>query len=298
MSGRGRRAKQPAMRTRVVREGLYFGESPRWHEGRLWYSDFYDHAVHALGADGHDERMVEVEGQSSGLGWLPDGRLLLVSMVDRRLLRVEADGKVVPHADLSGLATGHCNDMVVDAHGRAYVGNFGFDIGAPRAPGTPLPTAVLALVRPDGSVAPAAEDLHFPNGTVITPDGRTMIIAESIGRRLTAFDIAPDGSLSGRRVWADLSGVPVSPDGICLDAEGAVWAANALSPVAVRVAEGGRVLDEVEFSQTCFACMLGGDDGRQLYGLTAISSIHDDALAAKAGKVEVATVGVPHAGLP
>jgi sugar lactone lactonase YvrE len=138
----------------------------------------------------------------------------------------------------------------------------------------------------------------FPNGTAITPDGGTLIIAESLGRRLTAFDVAPDGSLSGRRVWADLSGVPVSPDGICLDAEGAVWAANALSPVAVRVAEGGRVLGSVEFSQTCFACMLGGDDGRQLFGLTAVSSIRHEATAKRAGRVEVVTVGVPHAGLP
>jgi sugar lactone lactonase YvrE len=286
------------MGTRVVREGLYFGEGPRWHDGRLWYSDFYDHGVHAIDAEGKDEKVVEVDGQSSGLGWLPDGRLLLVSMVDRRVLRVEADGRVVAHADLSGLATGHCNDMVVDAKGRAYVGNFGFDIGAARAPGAERPAAVLALVGTDGSVTAAAEGMEFPNGTVITPDGRTLIIAESLGRKLTAFDISGDGSLSGRRVWADLSGIPVSPDGICLDAEGAVWAANALSPVAVRVAEGGRVLDEVEFSQTCFACMLGGDDGRQLYGVTAISSIHDDAVAARAGRIEVTTVGVPHAGLP
>jgi sugar lactone lactonase YvrE len=286
------------MGTRVVREGLYFGESPRWHDGRLWYSDFYDHGVHAIDAEGKDEKVVDVDGQSSGLGWLPDGRLLMVSMVDRRLLRVEGDGRVVTHADLSGLATGHCNDMVVDAKGRAYVGNFGFDIGAARAPGAERPAAVLALVGTDGSVSAAAEGMEFPNGTVITPDGRTLIIAESLGRKLTAFDIDADGSLSGRRVWADLSRIPVSPDGICLDAEGAVWAANALSPVAVRVAEGGRVLDEVEFSQTCFACMLGGDDGRQLYGLTAVSSIHDDAVAARAGKIEVTTVGVPHAGLP
>jgi sugar lactone lactonase YvrE len=286
------------MGSRVVREGLCFGESPRWHAGRLWYSDFYDHAVHALDAGGTDERILELDGQPSGLGWLPDGRLLIVSMLDRRVLRVEANGAIVTHADLSGLATGHCNDMVVDGRGRAYVGNFGFDIEAPRDRGVPPPPAVLSLVGADGSVSVAAPDLLFPNGTVITPDGRALIIAESIGRRLTAFDVAPDGSLSGRRTWADLSGVPVAPDGICLDAEGAVWAANALSPVAVRVAEGGAVLDEVEFSQACFACMLGGADGRQLYGLTAISSIPHEAVPARAGRVEVATVGVPHAGLP
>jgi sugar lactone lactonase YvrE len=283
-------------RAQVVREGLYFGESPRWHEGRLWYSDFYDHAVHALGPDGTDQRVLEVDGQTSGLGWLPDGRLLMVSMLDRRVLRVEANGQIVPHADLSGLATWHCNDMVVDGLGRAYVGNFGFDLEGPRDWTGPPPAAVLAHVGTDGSVAAAATEMLFPNGTVITPDGRTLIIAETMGRRLTAFDIAADGSLSGRRVWADLG--QVLPDGICLDAEGAVWAANAMSPVAVRVAEGGAVLDEVEFSQNCFACMLGGDDGRQLYGLTAHSSISHEALAAQSGKVEVATVGVPHAGLP
>jgi sugar lactone lactonase YvrE len=286
------------MRSRTLREGLFFGESPRWHDGRLWYSDFYDHAVHALAPDGADERVVELDGRSSGLGWLPDGRLLIVSMLDRRVLRVEENGAVVTHADLSAIATGHCNDMVVDARGRAYVGNFGFDIEAPRDRSTPPPTAVLALVAPDGSVTAAADAMAFPNGTVITPDGRLLIIAESLGRRLTAFDIAPDGSLSGRRVWADLSARPVSPDGICLDADGAVWAANALGPVVVRVAEGGAVLDEVEFSQTCFACMLGGADGRQLYGLTAVSSVEHEAVPARAGRVEVATVDVPHAGLP
>jgi sugar lactone lactonase YvrE len=286
------------MKSRVIREGLFFGEGPRWHDGRLWYSDFYAHAVHAMGADGEDERVLELDGQPSGLGWLPDGRLLIVSMLDRRVLRVETTGEVAVHADLALLATGHCNDMVVDAQGRAYVGNFGFDIEAPRERGVPPPPAVLALVGTDGSVSVAATDMLFPNGTVITPDGRTLIIAESIGRRLTAFDIGTDGSLSGRRVWADLSAIPVSPDGICLDAEGAVWAANALSPVAVRVAEGGTVLREAEFSQTCFACMLGGEDGRQLYGLTAVSSDPHQAVPARAGKVEVVTVEVPHAGLP
>ncbi len=283
-------------RARVVREGLYFGEAPRWHEGRLWYSDFYDHGVHALDAEGHDENVLELDGQTSGLGWLPDGRLLMVSMLDRRVLRVEKNGQIVTHADLSGLATWHCNDMVVDGQGRAYVGNFGFDLEAPRDWTAPPPAAVLALVGADGTVSAAAADMLFPNGTVITPDGRTLIIGETMGRRLTAFDIAADGSLSGRRVWADLG--QVLPDGICLDAEGAVWAANAMAPVAVRVAEGGAVLDEVEFSQNCYACMLGGEDGRQLYGLTAPSSISHEAREAHAGRVEVATVAVPHAGLP
>jgi sugar lactone lactonase YvrE len=279
------------MDTRVAREGLYFGEGPRWHDGRLWYSDFYDHAVHALSPDGTDERVFEVAGQPSGLGWLPDGRALVVSMVDRRVLRRETDGSLVTHADLSGIATFHCNDMVVDATGRAYVGNFGFDyeqVG-------PKP-ATLARVDPDGTVTAAADELLFPNGTVVTPDGATLIIAETMGQRLTAFDVADDGTLTDRRVWADLSAEGIAPDGICLDAEGAVWVANCRARNVVRVGEGGRLLEEVTFSQLCFACMLGGADGRDLYVMTAPSSAHDSRAAD--GRIEVTTVVVPHAGRP
>jgi sugar lactone lactonase YvrE len=287
------------MEPRVVREGLTFGECPRWHEGRLWYSDFYDRAVHALAADGTDERVVEVARQPSGLGWLPDGRLLVVSMIDRRVLRREPDGTLTTHADLSGLATFHCNDMVVDRSGRAYVGNFGYNFEtAGREGGAEPQTATLARIDPDGTVTAAAEDLMFPNGTVITPDGATLIIAETGGHRLTAFDIAADGTLGGRRVWADLSERPILPDGICLDAEGAVWVANAFSPGLLRVGEGGVIRDEVTFSQPCFACMLGGADGRDLYAVTAPSALSHEASKSRAGRIEVITVDVPHAGLP
>jgi sugar lactone lactonase YvrE len=294
------------MDTRVVREGLYFGEGPRWHEGRLWYSDFYDHAVHALAPDGRDERVVEVAAQPSGLGWLPDGRMLIVSMLDRKVLRMEADGGLVTHADLADVAGWHCNDMVVDTQGRAYVGNFGCDfeaviatdgIGSLFGEDSPVLT-VLALVEPTGEVSIAAEGLLFPNGTVITPDGRTLIVGESFGSRLTAFDVHADGRLSGRRVWADLRAQRIAPDGICLDAEGAIWVANAAGGGLVRVAEGGEVLDTIEFSQTAFACMLGGDDGRDLYAVTAPTSNPADVLPAPKGKVEVARVDVPHAGQP
>ena len=186
----------------VLRAGLYFGECPRWHDGRLWYSDFFDHAVHVLAPGGPDERVVEVAGQPAGLGWMPDGSLLIVSMLDRRVLRLGLDGSLSEHADLAQCATFHCNDMVVDAAGRAYVGNCGFDIYAllTGRPVEPRPT-VLLRIDPDGQVSVAAEDLEFPNGTVITPDGATLIVAEPIGQRLTAFDISADRGLSNRRVW-------------------------------------------------------------------------------------------------
>lgn len=285
----------------VVREGLSFGEGPRWHDGRLWYSDFFDHAVHAFTPGGADERVVEVAGQPSGMGWMPDGSLLIVSMTDRRVLRLSPDGALSEHADLTKWAPFHCNDMVVDAAGRAYVGHFGFDI-YPRMAGEsdgPEPRlATLIRVDPDGQVSVAAEEMAFPNGTVITPDGQTLIIGESGGRRLTAFDVAADGGLSNRRVWADLAPHNVGPDGICLDASGAVWVANAGGPIAVRVAEGGELLDVAHFSQTCYACMLGGEDGRELYAMTATSALPAQAAASRSARIESVRVGVGHAGLP
>jgi sugar lactone lactonase YvrE len=289
----------------VLHDGIYFGEGPRWHDGRLWYSDFYDHAVHAVDLDGNDERVLEVDQQPSGLGWMPDGSMLVVSMIDRRVLRWDG-AKLSEHADLSGLATWHCNDMVVDGAGGAYVGNFGFDLdtfleqhGVEGILGDPGPTpTVLARVDADGTVTVAAEDVVFPNGMVITPDGTTMILAETLAMRLTAFDIAGDGTLSNRRVWADLSGLMCPPDGICLDADGAVWVANALAAQCLRVGEGGAILDEVTTSQTSFACMLGGPDGRHLFAMTAPGSDHRIAGADRQGRIEVAEVTVAHAGLP
>jgi sugar lactone lactonase YvrE len=283
----------------VVREGLYFGECPRWHEGRLWYSDFFDHAVHVLAPGGPDELVVEVAGQPSGLGWMPDGSLLIVSMLDRRVLRLGLDGSLGEHADLAQWAPFHCNDMVVDAAGRAYVGNVGFDIYAllTRKPVAPRST-VLLRVDPDRQVSVAVGDLEVPNGTVITPDGGTLIVAESMGRRLTAFDVLAGGGLNNRRVWADMVPHRVVPDGICLDASGAVWVANAFGATAVRVAEGGELLDTVTFSQRCFACMLGGPDGRELFAVTAPTEIPAEASASARGRIESARVSVAHAGLP
>ena len=284
----------------LLLDGLYFGESPRWHDGRLWFSDFFDHQVKAVDSRGSVEVIVEVANQPSGLGWLPDGRLLVVSMLDRTLMRLDDEGLVL-HADLSGIATFHTNDMVVDGAGRAYVGNFGFDLDhafATRGADTFAnhDTAVMARVDPDGSVHAVADDLHFPNGTVITPSGHTLIVAETMANRLTAFDIAPDGSLCGRRVWADLG--RRLPDGICLDADGNVWLANPAGSECVLVAEGGEVLDVITTEQPCLACMLGGENGRTLHLVTCSTSVASVAAAARTGSIVTMQVDVPGAGRP
>jgi len=274
----------------ILIDGLRFPEGPRWHEGRFWFSDMHAKQVIAVDENGKTEVVVEVEGDPSGLGWLPDGRLLVVSMQDRRLLRLEPGG-LTEVADLSQYATFHCNDMVVDGQGRAYVGNFGFDLHA-RADIAP---ANLVLVHPDGRTEIAADQLMFPNGTVITPDGKTLIVGESFAARLTAFDVAPDGTLSGRREFARLEGAV--PDGICLDEEGAVWVASPVSGAVIRVRKGGEVTDRIEVEHEAFACMLGGRDRRTLYVCTAASS--DPAETdARTGRIETVRVEVPGAGLP
>ena len=291
-----------ARATRILAEGIYFGEGPRWHEGRLWFSDFFAHTVNSVSLAGDRRVEFEIDDQPSGLGWMPDGSMLIVSMTKRRVLRRTRDGKISLHADLGHIATFHCNDMVVDAAGRAYVGNFGFDLDAElKARGTQgvmadHVAAKLACVAPDGSVRIAADDMHFPNGSVITPDGKTLIVGETFGACLTAFDIGADGALSNRRTWAVTA--PRVPDGICLDAEGAIWIANPLAPECVRIAEGGDVLEVIDTGAPCYACMLGGDDGRTLFMLTAPSSNHTLAAASPQGKVRTTVVDTPHAGLP
>jgi sugar lactone lactonase YvrE len=289
--------------TRELTGGIYFGEGPRWHDGRLWFSDFYAHAVKSVSLDGDVRTEFEIDDQPSGLGWQPDGSLLVVSMTRRQVLKRRADGRMTIHADLGHIATFHCNDMVVDAAGGAYVGNFGFDLdgeiaarGVERVLADHV-AAKLAYVAPDGQTRVAAEDLHFPNGSVITPDGRTLVVGESLGGVLTAFDIGPGGDLSNRRVWAATT--PALPDGICLDAEGAIWIANPIAPQCVRIAEGGRVLETIETGgQNCYACMLGGQDGKTLFMLTADSSDHGAAARAETGRILVAEVDAPRAGWP
>jgi sugar lactone lactonase YvrE len=288
--------------TRVLCEGIYFGEGPRWREGRLWFSDFFARAVKSTSLKGDLRIEVEIDDQPSGLGWMRDGSLLMVSMTKRQVLRRARDGKISLHADLSAIATFHCNDMVVDDVGRAYVGNFGFDLDAEmRARGIAAvtdehTTAKLACIMPDGALQTAAEDLHFPNGAVITPDGKTLIIAETFASRLTAFDIDAAGALSNRRVWASIE--QRSPDGICLDAEGAIWVANPSAPECLRVKQGGEIAEIVDTGAPCYACMLGGEDGRTLFMLTAPPLTAEGAITTPQGKLLIAQVDVGHAGLP
>ena len=248
----------------VLLAGLGFGESPRWHEGRLWFSDMGTNELSAVDAAGDREVIATIPGMPMGSGWLPepDGRMLIVSCRDGKLLRREPDGLLVLCCDLAGLDPHPWGDMAVDSRGNAYIGNIGFDFpgGAP-APG------ILALVTPDGTVRQVANDLQFPNGIAITPDNRTLIVAESYASRLTAYDIAADGTLSGRRVWAELDNA--APDGICLDAEGAIWYADVPNRHCVRVREGGEVITTVALDRGCFACILGGADGRTLFIVAA-----------------------------
>lgn len=274
-------------------DGLTFPEAPRWRDGRLWFSDFYTHRVLTVTPDGTAKTIVEIPQRPSGLGWTPDGTLLVVSMLDRLVLKLRLDdGTLRVHADLSAVATGPCNDMVVDGEGRAYVGNFGFD----RHQGEPPRPAVLARVDPDGTVTAVANDLMFPNGTVITPDGRTLIVAETIGNRLTAFERERDGRLTNRRVWADLG--ENFPDGICLDAEGAIWVADPRKNVVLRVHEGGRRSRAIPTGDRgAYACMLGGEDRRTLFVCT--NTISGPKAAERTdGRIETIRVDVPGAGWP
>jgi len=285
-------------------DGLHFGECPRWHDGRLWFSDFYSGQVQSATESGDVRVEFEVPGEPAGLGWLPDGQLLVVARKPRTVLRLASRGRLVEHGDLKPMAGFHGNDMVVDTSGRAYVGNFGFDLDGfieergeaalVESPGPP--TTPLIRIDPDGSAHVAAADLSFPNGTVITPDGGTLIVAETLAGRLTAFDVDGHGGLSRRRIWAPLTWC--APDGICLDAEGRVWVSNAISPECILVAEGGEIVDRVNTSQTCFACMLGGSDRRTLYLMTAPTSTESVVSTVRSARIEQARVEVGGAGLP
>jgi sugar lactone lactonase YvrE len=299
---------ETTMETTTFVEGRYFCEGPRWHDGRFWFSDFYAHEICSVGVGGDVRREVELDGgeRPSGLGWLPDGRLLFVAMLARKLMRREADGTVVEHADLGAVATFHCNDMLVDDVGRAYVGNFGFDLDATleaKGPDGLLAalatdrspfTASLALVDPDGRVTVADDDLAFPNGVVLLDDGATLVVAQTLGLELTAYDRMPDGGLANRRTWAPLvdpDGSFVAPDGIAADDAGGIWVANALASEVVRVEQGGAITDRVVTSQTAFACALGGPDRRHLLVCTAPSSLADVAAAAPAARLEIVELG-------
>ena len=277
--------------TCVLLDALTFAEGPRWRDGKLWFSEMHRERVMTVDLAGRSEVVAEVPGRPSGLGWDPEGRLLMVSMTDRRLLRLDAGG-LTEVADLSPLASFHCNDMVVDARGRAYVGHFGSDYEH-----EPPKPAELICVEPDGAARVVARDLRFPNGLVLTPDGRTLIAAESFAGCLTAFDVAEDGSLGQRRLWAQLP-AGAYPDGICLDAEGAIWAAATVARAVLRMREGGEVVDRVPTPGLAIACMLGGPDGKTLFLCSAESSVRDECRAKATARIEIARAEVPHAGLP
>jgi sugar lactone lactonase YvrE len=282
-------------------------EGPRWHEGRVWFSDFYLNRVYSAAEDGSDLRTeAEVPQQPSGLGWLPDGRLLVVSMRDKRILRREADGSLVTHADLAGFVTAVPNDMVVDDQGRAYVGEFGFDLMG----GAPLAAGDLLRVDPDGTVTPVARGMWFANGSVITDDG-VLLVDETFGNRVSAFDIQADGGLAGRRTWAQFGELPtetdqaaalpqikVAPDGCCLDAEGALWIADGLGGRLIRVREGGEIAEEIAVGSGVFACMLGGADGRTLFACSAPDFLEHARRDTREARLLAIRVDVPRAGRP
>jgi sugar lactone lactonase YvrE len=277
---------------RILSSGLAFGESPRWHDGRLYFVDFGAREVHALDLAGGREAIARMPDMPMGIEFLPDGRLLVVSVYEGKLLVRRPDGSLDVYADLSAVSTKPWGDMVVDSRGNAYIGNLGFDF-----PGGEFAPGFIALVTPEGAVRTLADGLAFPNGMVVTADNRTLIAAESYGEQLTAFDIAADGSLSNRRVWAKTP--RDHPDGISLDAEGAVWYADVATKRCVRVAEGGKVLQTVEADRGCFACMLGGPDRRTLF-ITAAefgpASWGPD--APRSGQVLAIEVDVRGAGWP
>jgi sugar lactone lactonase YvrE len=284
--------RQPEM----VLDGLAFPEVPRWRDRELWFSDFQlwlpglSGTVLADDPGGTTRTVVDQVpgGPATGLGWLPDGRLLLVAARSRSLLVLGADGSLTTHADLSGVASYPCNDMVVDASGRAYV-------GSADPPPAPPALAQLMVVHPDGRLEIADSAMRYPNGAVITPDGHTLIVAESQGQRLTAFTIAADGSLGDKRVWAAVPGA--APDGICPDEEGCVWFADAAGKACVRVAQGGEVKERVDTDQGAFACTLGGDDGRTLF-VTTSTFPSGGPFDTRSGRIIAYRVNVPGTGSP
>jgi len=284
----------PAPVSMLLSTGLAFPESPRWHDGRLWVADWGAHQVVAIDVTGKSEVVTEVASFPFSIDWLPDGRLLAVSARDRRLLRREPSGALVAHAELGNLSERPWNEIVVDGRGNIYLNNIGFDF-----PGGDFAPGLIALVTPDGSARQVAGGVAFPNGMVVAPDNKTLVLAESYSNALTAFTIAEDGALSRPRVWANLGeGVP---DGICMDAEGAIWYADVPNQRCVRVHEGGEVLQTIDFDRGCFACMLGGEDGRTLFvvanqwaGTTGMRASNP----APAGQVLAIEVDVPRAGWP
>ena len=278
-------------RTKSLAEGLAFPEGPRWHAGRLWFTDQHALTVNALTASGEHTIVARTDDLPGGIGWLPDGRMLVVYMTQRRIMALE-DGTLSSYVDLSELASFHCNDMVVDESGRIYAGNFGFDLHGGAAVGA----AELIQVEPDGQARVADDSVVFPNGSVITPDGDTLLVAETFAHRIRAFALGQEGVTGDNHVWAELG--DATPDGICLDAEGALWVASPGTKTLRRVKQGGAILDHCRTLGTPYACMLGGDDRRTLFVCTSETDDPGEAASRRSGRIEVARVVVPGAGLP
>ena len=278
----------------VVLEGLGFGESPRWRDDRLWFADFHSKRVMARTMDGTVDIVTTVPGTPGGLGFMPDGTPVVVSQEDFRLLKIGDAGELTEIADLSRYCRGCANDLLVDPHGRCYVGHHGFDFFG----GAPLATASVLLINTDGQVQEVADDMTFPNGMALSPDGKTLIVAESFANRLAAFDVAEDGTLSKRRIWAQL-GKQWTPDGICLDSEGAIWAGNPLEGSFIRVREGGEITHRVRVEpKWAVACVLGGPQGRTLFGFTAETTLDDMPQGISKGRLEIVEVDIPGVGFP
>ena len=299
--------------------GLYFGEGPRWHENKLWFSDFYSHKVMTLDENNSLETVCEVPSQPSGLGWLPNGDLLIVSMLDRKILKF-SEGSISVHADLSEYVAHKCNDMVVGRDGTAYVGNFGMGNA-----GESMNSTHLMIVKSDGTVSKGPDNLLFPNGTVITEDGKNLIVAETLGAKLTSFDIEDNGELTNRKLWArtsplfslliikflsslgfDLSKVDFSkysknlhvPDGICLDEKNGIWIASPTTKAVVRIEKGGNITDTIRTPKSAFACMLGGKERKTLYVIISNSSDPEEAQASPEGEIHSIEVEIPGVGKP
>jgi sugar lactone lactonase YvrE len=280
-----------AYHSKTILDGLAFPEAPRWHAGRLWFTDQHAHAILAMDPAGEREVIAPTEDLPGGLGWLPDGRVLVVFMSQRRVMQLTSKG-LVEYADLSTQASFHCNDMVVDAAGRAYVGNFGFDLHG----GEAVQPAEIVRIDQDGTVEVFAKDLVFPNGSVITPSGDTLLVAETFANRVSAYGLDARGGVASHRLWADLG--EHTPDGICMDAEEAVWVASPGTKTLFRVKQGGAILDRCTTRGTPYACMLGGEDRRTLFICTSETDNPQEAAKCKSGRIEHVRVAVAGAGLP
>jgi len=284
--------------TRVLLDQLAMVESPRWHEGRLWFPHWGTSEIIAVGLDGRSQVVArKPPGLGHSIGWLPDGRLLVTG---ERLMRHEPNGATTVHADLSPVSKYFWSELTIDGRGNIYVNTIGFDFASEMAERVKNPsqsaTGVIALITPDGRARKVADELAFPNGMVVTPDNRTLIVSESFTGKLLAFDVAADGTLARRRVWAE----NVAPDGICLDADGAIWTSTRQNE-CVRVAEGGEILDRIQLDRPCVATMLGGPERCTLFMMANQflgPDRFDEMLAARTGQVLVAEVRVPGAGWP